>query len=58
MIKYRIVSKEPVVENMDHEEASNCLMTLRELYPENTYAIEEYNWSVESKRLGRDPDLH
>ena len=47
-----------MVENMDHEEASNCLMTLRELYPENTYAIEEYNWSAESKRLGRDPDLH
>ena len=58
MIKYRVVAKEIVVEGMDVEEASNCLMTLRELYPENTYDIEEYNWSIESKRLGRDPDLH
>jgi len=58
LIKYRVVAKEIVVEGMDVEEASNCLMTLRELYPENTYDIEEYNWSIESKRLGRDPDLH
>ena len=58
MIKYRVVSKETVVEGMDKEDALNCLMALNELYPNITYGIEEYNWSHEGQRLGRDPDLH
>tara|TARA_R110000737_G_scaffold28193_1_gene46729 strand:- start:5 stop:181 length:177 start_codon:yes stop_codon:yes gene_type:complete len=58
MLRYRIVSKKIVAEGMGHEEASNCLMMIRSLYPEITYDIEEYNWSVDGNRLGRDPDLH
>jgi len=58
MLKYRVVSVEPVVDNMDQEEALMCITMLRQNNPEITYDIEEYNWSIEGHRLGRDPDLH
>jgi hypothetical protein len=58
MIKYRIFSKEIIVNNMDQEEALTCVEMLRQNNPETQYDIEEYNWSHVEKRLGRDPDLH
>ena len=58
MIKYRIVSLQPVVDNMDQEEALMCIAMLRQNNPETTYDIEEYNWAPDGNRLGRDPDLH
>jgi hypothetical protein len=58
MIKYRIFSKETIVDNMDQEEALTCVEILRQNNPENQYDIEEYNWSHVEKRMGRDPDLH
>ena len=58
MIKYRIFSKETLVDNMDQEEALTCVEMLRQNNPETQYDIEEYNWSHVEKRMGRDPDLH
>ncbi len=58
MIKYRIFSKEIIVNNMDQEEALTCVEMLRQNNPETQYDIEEYNWSHVEKRMGRDPDLH
>jgi hypothetical protein len=58
MIKFRIFSKEVVVDNMDEEEAFTCVEMLRQNNPETQYDIEKYNWSHEGHRLGRDPDLH
>jgi|TARA_B110000240_G_C13047613_1_gene261924 hypothetical protein len=58
MIKYRIFSKEIIVNNIDQEEASTIVEMLRQNNPDTLYDIEEYNWSHVEKRLGRDPDLH
>jgi len=58
MIKYRIFSKETLVDNMDQEEALTCITIFRQNNPETTYDIEEYNWAPDGNRLGRDPDLH
>ena len=58
MIKYRIFSKETLIDNMDQEEALTCVEILRQNNPETQYDIEEYNWSHVEKRMGRDPDLH
>tara|TARA_S200002703_G_C3678258_1_gene208314 strand:- start:265 stop:441 length:177 start_codon:yes stop_codon:yes gene_type:complete len=58
MIKYRIFSKEVIVDNMDEEEALTCVEMLRQNNPDKIYDVEKYNWSHVEKRLGRDPDLH
>jgi|TARA_R110002072_G_scaffold181369_1_gene337598 hypothetical protein len=58
MIKYRIFSKETLIDNMDQEEALTCVEMLRQNNPDTLYDIEEYNWSHVEKRMGRDPDLH
>ena len=58
MIRYRIFSKEVVVDNMTKEDALTCISMLRENNPDIMYDVEEYNWSHEENRLGRDPDLH
>ncbi len=58
MIKYRIFSKEIIVNNIDQEEASAIVEMLRQNNPDTLYDIEEYNWSHVEKRMGRDPDLH
>ena len=58
MIKYRIFSKETLVDNMDQEETLTCIAMLRQNNPETSYDIEEYNWAPDGNRLGRDPDLH
>mgnify|MGYP007004451231 CR=1 FL=1 len=59
MIKYRVITKEVIIESLSQEEA---LMSIDLLHSNNsgvTYYIEEYNWiAPDNKRLGRDPDLH
>ena len=58
MIKFRIFSKEVIVDNMDEEEALTCIEMLRQNNPDILYDVEKYNWSHVGKRMGRDPDLH
>ena len=58
MIKYRIFSKEVIIDNMDEEEALTCIEMLRQNNPDKLYDVEKYNWSHVGKRMGRDPDLH
>ena len=58
MIRYRVFSKEVVVDNMDEEVALTCMSMLQQQNPSIQYNIEAYTWSHVEKRMGRDPDLH
>ena len=59
MIKYRVINKEIIANDMDLDEALMAIELLRANNPEVTYDIEDYNWTpAEHRRLGRDPDLH
>ena len=59
MIKYRVINKEIIANDMDLDEALMAIEVLRANNPEVTYDIEDYNWTpAEHRRLGRDPDLH
>ena len=58
MIKYRIFSKETVVDNMDEDQVTTCIDILRTANPNIIYDFEKYNWSSVEKRMGRDTDLH
>lgn len=56
MEKYKIVSM--MVEHLDKEVAEETLRLLQDQNPDKQLELLKYNWSVEEKRLGRDPDLH
>jgi len=43
---------------MSEYEAAEMLMTLRDSDPKKLFDVEQYNWSTDGNRLGRDPDLH
>ena len=59
MIKYRVINKEIIANDMDLDEALMAIEVLRANNPDVTYDIEDYNWTpAEHRRLGRDPDLH
>jgi len=59
MIKYRVINKEVLANDMDLEEALMTVDVLRANNPDVIYDIEDYNWMPpKTKRLGRDPDLH
>ena len=58
MIRYRIIEKRMVTECMSELEAAEMLMALRDSAPKKLFDVEQYNWSADGKRLGRDPDLH
>ena len=59
MIKYRVINKEVLANDLDLEEALITVGALRANNPDVTYDIEDYNWNPpKKKRLGRDPDLH
>ena len=47
-----------MVEQLNKEEADETLHQLRMQNPDKKLEVQQYNWSAEEKRLGRDPDLH
>ena len=59
MIKYKVINKEVLADNMDLEQALMTIDMLRASNPDVSYDIEDYVWiNPEDLRLGRDPDLH
>ena len=58
MIRYRIIKKDIICDGMSEGEAKEALMQIRDSRSSEIFDIEEYNWTPELGRLGRDPDLH
>ena len=59
MIKYKVINKEVLADNMDLEQALMTIDMLRASNPDVSYDIEDYVWiNPDNLRLGRDPDLH
>ena len=59
MIKYRVINKAVLADELNIEEALMTVDILRVNNPDMIYDIEDYNWNPpKTKRLGRDPDLH
>jgi hypothetical protein len=58
MIRYRITQKNIICDGMTEEEARDALMQIKDSRPSEIFDVEEYNWAPDSRRLGRDPDLH
>ena len=54
-IRYRIVAREVLVDNLSQDDAFT-IMGNYEAQGKTDLVMEEYN--PEAKRLGRDPDLH
>ena len=54
-IKYRIVVREVLVDNLSQEDAFTVMATYED-QGKTDLVMEEYN--PEAKRMGRDPDLH
>ena len=54
-IRYRIVAREVLAENLSQEEAFTIIGNYED-QGRTGLVMEEYN--PEAKRLGRDPDLH
>ena len=54
-LKYRIVAREVLVDNLTQEEAFTIMATYQD-QGRTGLIMEEYN--PEANRLGRDPDLH
>jgi hypothetical protein len=58
MLRYRVYSKDILCDGMTESEAKEAILQLRDSTPNKSFELEEYNYSPEGKRLGRDPDLH
>ncbi len=57
MIKYRLVSRQILEENLSYDDAIIAMQILLDQGLE--VEIEKYTFShAKSKKLGRDPDLH
>jgi hypothetical protein len=56
MTKYRVINKSILADNLDQDEAYIVVEHLRIDNPNTPYEIEEYK--LDSKLMGRDPDLH
>ena len=54
-IRYRIVAREVLVENLTQDDALTIIATFED-QGRTGLVMEEYN--PEANRLGRDPDLH
>ena len=54
-IRYRIVAREVLVDNLSQEEAFTIIGNYED-QGKTGLVMEEYN--PEAKRIGRDPDLH
>ena len=58
-VKYKIIRKDIVCDNMDGNVAQETLAQLRDCNPNIEYEVIEYDFvPPEAKRMGRDPDLH
>jgi hypothetical protein len=60
MIKYRIIKKDVVVDQLTADDAQELLMMQQNADPQSVYDVEQYEWNDPAyyKRLGRDPQLH
>tara|TARA_B100000780_G_C20834377_1_gene331554 strand:- start:412 stop:591 length:180 start_codon:yes stop_codon:yes gene_type:complete len=59
MKKYRIILKNTVADYMDESQAKEMLQMFIDIEPNKNYDIEPYDFTTsESKRYGRNPDLH
>ena len=58
MIKYLIIKKDILCDGMTKEEATEALMQIKDSRPFEIFDVEEYSYTPELGRLGRDPDLH
>ena len=56
MLKYRIIKKVILHDSLDYDQAKYAISNLEENDKEEMH-IEEYEVK-ETRRLGRDPDLH
>ena len=56
MIKYRLVSKQILEENLSYDDAIIAMQILKDQGMD--VEMEEYTFRVDALRLGRDPDLH
>lgn len=55
MTRYRIFTKEVLVDEVNSTEEA---MTIVQMYAEQGVKAEYETYTPETKRLGRDPDLH
>lgn len=58
MLKYRIVRKEVLVNNLSSKEEAFEILEQLKSQGDCSLEIEEFKYYSDSKRLGRDPDLH
>ena len=58
MLKYRIVRKKVLVNNLSSKEEAFEILEQLKSQGNEMLEVEEFNFYSDSKRLGRDPDLH
>ena len=60
MLKYRIIKRDIVAEQLTATDAAEILMMQQDADPSGKYDVEQYEWTEPAfyKRLGRDPQLH
>ncbi len=58
MLKYRIIRKEVLVNNLSSKEEAFEMLEQLKSQSNERLEVEEFNFYSDSKRLGRDPDLH
>ena len=58
MLKYRIVRKKVLVNNLSSKEEGFEILEQLKSQGNERLEVEEFNFYSDSKRLGRDPDLH
>ncbi len=60
MLKYRIIKKDVVIDQLTSDDAQELLMMQQNADPQSVYDVEPYEWvdPAYHKRLGRDPQLH
>jgi|TARA_R110002012_G_scaffold284728_2_gene475613 hypothetical protein len=58
MLKYRIIRKEVLVNNLSSKEEAFEILEQLKSQSNERLEVEEFNFYSDSKRLGRDPDLH
>ena len=54
MIRYRIISKQVLEEGLSYDDATVAM----EIFKETGQLVEMEKYTVQTKLMGRDPDLH